>query len=64
MNSIIIPQLSKLTAVLKGQDDFMYFKMTPISLVNICHLTVLQFFILMSSWMTNSPPFFFSSFEM
>ena len=26
MNSIIIPQLSKLTDVLKGQDDFMYFK--------------------------------------
>lgn len=26
MNSIIIPQLSKLTDVLKGQDDFMYLK--------------------------------------
>lgn len=26
MNSIIIPQLSKLTDVLKGQDDFMCFK--------------------------------------
>lgn len=26
MNSVIISQLSKLTDVLKGQDDFIYFK--------------------------------------